>query len=54
MFFSKVVSALTYTNIPSTFHELHYQYIVRNSVLGSPLAVEACVTVVTPVISKLM
>jgi hypothetical protein len=36
---------------PSTFHELPYQYIVRNSILGSPLAVEACVTLV---VSKLM
>jgi hypothetical protein len=40
------MSLLTYTNIPSNFHELQYQYIVRNSVLGAPLAVEACVTAV--------
>ena len=45
-FFFKVVSALTYTNSPSNFHELQYQYVVRNSVLGAPLAVEASVTVV--------
>ena len=31
--FFKKVSALTYTNIPSNFHDLQYQYtsIVRNS-----------------------
>jgi len=40
------VSPLTYTNIPSTFHELQYQYIARNSIFGAPLAVEACVTAV--------
>jgi len=45
------MSPLTYTNIPSTFRELPYQYIVRKSVLGAPLAVEACATAV---ISTLM
>jgi hypothetical protein len=45
IFFFIVTSALTYTNIPSTFHELQYQYIERNSVLWEPLAVEASVTV---------
>jgi hypothetical protein len=34
-----VVSALTYTNIPSTFHELQ-----RNCGLGGPREIEACVT----------
>ena len=36
IYISTVVSTLTYTNIPSTFHELQ-----RNSGLGTPLAVEA-------------
>ena len=40
------ISPLAYTNIPSNFHELQYQYIVRNSVLGAPLAVEVFVNAV--------
>jgi hypothetical protein len=35
---------LTNTNIPSTSYELQYQYVVRNSNLGVPFAVVACVT----------
>jgi hypothetical protein len=40
------MSPLAYTNIPSNFHELQYQYIVRNPALGAPLAVEAFVNAV--------
>jgi len=46
IFFFIGMSAMTYTNIRCTFPELQYQYVVQNSALGAPLAVEAYVTVV--------